>query len=241
MEFVAQDTPIKSSARQPAICNTCRRPYASPLDLLPVIITGVDDITPDAINTIAGYSTWSDGEYSNDKLPNQLTASDRTKLCAILSSSWEEDGVQDVKVLLASGDSGVCKIQGGGDTKSCWIDLVVDILPRITPAIAAAKQANPFRPSVSTTVSVRDVWTAGSPNPTISGNCAYTWLHRLPGVADHYLGIGGLCFASPTAGTFELSLYTDGPNMGSDGGPTFRPVTKLFCINFAVAPQPTKL
>lgn len=216
-------------------CHECGRGYSSPLDLPPVLITAVVDITSDKIERDQGYCYPSNGQTQFAYFLKQLSAPDQDQIRNICASL--EVGKHSVAVTTAAGENAVCRVEIPCNfPERTVIRLIVDVLPRISAAVDAAKMANPLVVGAEP-VSVRAAWSAIHLKRVCVGFSEAAWLRHLSDdIKGYYLGIGDLKFATSSTGSFVLKLYGDGPNMGSAGGPTFEPLATLYRVDFRLAP-----
>jgi hypothetical protein len=229
------DTPSSASGPRPAACPMCCRAFTTPLELPPVVIVDIADIAPKNYMRHVANSIMESGIYCDeDPVIERLSEPDQQKIRALAAVYPENEPPNEIDVSLASGEAAVLEIKMKGFYGSWWMYLDADFLPCIAPHIANAKQYNPFRDSFPNAISVRDVWASLPLKTAPLGFVDCEWLRILPD-GEHYLGIGGMCFSTPGSGSFELSLYTNGPNRGSAGGPTVELVAKLLRVDFMLA------
>lgn len=233
------DEPSGKAARDKPVrvcCGECGRAYQSPLDLPPVIITGVASMTPDKIERRWSSCFPSNGEHIWNYFLSELAPSSAEQLRAIHDARPDEN--QCVTVTMANGDSARCEI-----TVNKWrnqatfyhFQLFLDVLPRVSSTITTAAALNPFVVG-NAPVTVRTVWESLPLKAGQLGLSPCPWIRDL---ADdnkgYYLGIMELQFDTLTSGHFALQLLDDGPNMGSAGGPTFQTLARLYRIDFTLA------
>lgn len=208
-----------------ARCHCCAREYISPLDLPPVEIITVEEITgePEPAWSVT-YSDYT--ERTRELLTRHVIPQDQLSVLALIRDTISAS--RQISVTLATGRPGRLTVTDSRPKSLDYkITLAEDPIAIHATDVRHAMELTLFQPN-PTPVSVRDIWQAFSSSVGLAapGAISRDWLPSM----GTCIAIGWLDFTMMNdVGTFELAVQYD--QLDNE----WKTVTKLARVHFRLA------